>query len=74
MKLIHIKLLIRRTSVSLVAMSGIFIFYGPNIENRILRRIFGPKWDENGERRWLQNEELHSLNRSPNIVRVIKED
>ena len=41
-------------------------------ENRILRRIFGPKRDENGEWRRLHNEELHSLYRSPNIVRVIK--
>ena len=41
-------------------------------ENRILRRIFGPKNDENGEWRRLHNEELHSLYRSPNIVRVIK--
>ena len=30
-------------------------------ENRILRRIFGPKRDGNGEWRRLQNEELHSL-------------
>ena len=30
-------------------------------ENRILRRIFGPKRDENGEWRRLHNEELHSL-------------
>ena len=37
-------------------------------ENRILRRIFGPKRDENGERRMLH---IHSLYRSPNIVRVI---
>ena len=41
-------------------------------ENRILRQIFGPKRDENGEWRRLHNEELHSLFRSPNIVRVIK--
>ena len=48
-------------------------FYsGSIIYNRILRRIFGPKRDENGERRRLHNEELHSLYRSPNIVRAIK--
>ena len=41
-------------------------------ENRILRRIFGPKRDENGEWRRLHNEELHMLYFSPNIVRVIK--
>ena len=41
-------------------------------ENRILRRMFGPKRGENGEWRRLHNEELHSLYRSPNIVRVIK--
>ena len=41
-------------------------------ENRTLRRIFGPKWDENGEWRRLHNEELHSLYRSLNIDRVIK--
>jgi hypothetical protein len=41
-------------------------------ENRILRRIFGPKRDENGEWRSLHNEKLHSLYRSPNLVRVIK--
>ena len=37
-----------------------------------LRRIFGPKRDENGEWRRIHNEELHSLYRPPNIVRVIK--
>ena len=41
-------------------------------ENRILRRIIGPKSDENGEWRSLHNEELHSLYHSPNIARVIK--
>jgi len=41
-------------------------------ENRILRRIFGPKRDENREWRRSLNEKLHSLYHSPNIVRVIK--
>ena len=36
-------------------------------ENRIPRRIFEPKRDENGEWRRLYNEELH-MYRSPNIV------
>ena len=30
------------------------------MKNRILRRIFGPKRDENGKWRRLHNEELHS--------------
>ena len=42
-------------------------------ENRVLRRIFGPKRDEvTGEFRKLHNEELNNLYSSPNIVRVIK--
>ena len=41
-------------------------------ENRILRRILGPKRDENGEWRRLHNKELHSLYRSADIVTVIK--
>ena len=41
-------------------------------ENRISRRTFGPKRDENGEWRMLLNEELHRLYRSHNVVRVIK--
>ena len=46
--------------------------YRPTVfENRILRRIFGSKRDVNGEWRRLHNEELHSLYRSSNIVRVI---
>ena len=37
-----------------------------------LRRIFGPKRDENWEWRRLHNEEVHSLYCPPNIIRVIK--
>jgi len=42
-------------------------------ENRVLRRIFGPRRDEvTGEWRKLHNEKLNDLYSSPNIVRVIK--
>ena len=42
-------------------------------ENKVLRRIFGPRRDEGtGEWRRLHNEELNDLYSSPNIVRVIK--
>jgi hypothetical protein len=40
--------------------------------NRVLRRIFGPKREEDGSWRKLHNDEFHSLYSSPNIVRVIK--
>jgi len=42
-------------------------------QNMVLRRIFGPRWDEvKGEWRRLHNEELNDLYSSPNIVRVTK--
>jgi hypothetical protein len=41
-------------------------------KNRILRRIFGPKREEDGSWRKLRNDESHSLYSSPNIVRVKK--
>ena len=42
-------------------------------ENKVLRRIFGPRRDEvTGNWRRLHNEELNDLYASPNIVRVIK--
>jgi hypothetical protein len=42
-------------------------------DNRVLRRIFGPKRDEvTGDWRKLHNEELHNLYSSPSIIRMIK--
>jgi hypothetical protein len=42
-------------------------------ENRVLRRIFGPKRDEvMGDWRKLHNKELHNLYSLPNIIRMIK--
>jgi hypothetical protein len=42
-------------------------------ENRVLRRIFGPKRDEvSGEWRKLHNEELRDLYPSPSIIRLFK--
>jgi hypothetical protein len=43
------------------------------IENRVLRRIFGPKNDEvTGNWRKLHNQELRDLYSSPSIIRIIK--
>jgi hypothetical protein len=42
-------------------------------ENRVLRRILGPKRDEvTGEWRKLHDEELHDLFSLPRIIRMIK--
>jgi hypothetical protein len=42
-------------------------------ENRVLRRIFGPKREEvTGSSRKLHNEELHNFYTSPSIIRMIK--
>jgi len=42
-------------------------------ENRVLRRVFGPKRDEvTGEWRKPHNEELNDLHSLPSIVRVVK--
>jgi hypothetical protein len=43
------------------------------LENRVLRRIFGPKGEEvAGGWRRLHKEELHNLHASRNIIRVMK--
>jgi hypothetical protein len=41
-------------------------------ENRVLRKIYGPKREEDGSWRKLYNDKLHSLYSSPNNFRVIK--
>jgi hypothetical protein len=42
-------------------------------ENKVLRKIFGAKWNEvTGERRKLHSGELHNLYSSPDIIRQIK--
>jgi hypothetical protein len=41
-------------------------------ENSVLRRIFGPKREEDGSWRKLHNDEHHGLYSSLNIVRMIK--
>jgi hypothetical protein len=41
-------------------------------ENRVLRKIFGPKREEDRSWRKLHNDELHNLYSSLNIVKVIK--
>jgi hypothetical protein len=41
-------------------------------ENRVLRKIFGPKREEDGSWRKLHNDELQGLYSSRNIARVIK--
>jgi hypothetical protein len=64
-------------------MSPVFLLYGlltvreehklRAFENRVMRRIFGPKRDGvTGGRRKLHNEELHNLYPSPSIIRIIK--
>jgi hypothetical protein len=42
-------------------------------ENRVLRRIFGPKRDEvKGGFKWLHNEDLHNVYSSPSVIRIIR--
>jgi hypothetical protein len=41
-------------------------------ENSVLRMICGPKREEDGSWRKCQDDELHNLYSSPNIIMVIK--
>jgi hypothetical protein len=42
------------------------------LENRAMRRIFGPKRDETTGWRKLHNDELHNLYSLPSIIRMIE--
>jgi hypothetical protein len=43
------------------------------LENRVRRRIFGPKGNEvTGEKKKLHNEELQKFYSSPNNIRILK--
>jgi hypothetical protein len=77
----NVKIKIYRTTILLVVLNGceswlltlreecrLRVF-----ENKVLRRIFGPKMDEvKGEWRRLHNKEHDALFSSPNIIWVIK--
>jgi hypothetical protein len=53
---------------SLILREGLRVF-----ENKMLRRIFGPKRDKvTGDWRKLHNDELHNVNSSQSIIRMIK--
>jgi hypothetical protein len=50
-----------------------FYYHTVRFENKVLRRIFGPKSDEvTGEWKKLHNEEFHDMYSSPSIIRIIK--
>jgi hypothetical protein len=77
----NIKIRIHRTIILPVALYGCEIWsltlreeHRPRLfQNRVLRRIFGPKRDEaTGGWKKLHHEELHNLYSSPSIIRIIK--
>jgi hypothetical protein len=67
----HLKFRICRTIILPVVLYGSLTLRVS--ENRVLRRIFGPKGDEvTGGWRKLPSEELHDLYSSPSIIRIMK--
>jgi hypothetical protein len=58
---------------NILLMNCVRLFLLRVFENKVLRRIFGPKRDgAMGGWRKLHNEELHNLYSSPSIIRIIK--
>jgi hypothetical protein len=77
----HVKIKIYRTIILPVVLYGcetwsLRLREGRRLrvfENRVLRRVFGPKSEEvRGEWKKIHNEKLNNQYSSPNIVRVIK--
>jgi hypothetical protein len=68
----NLKIRIYKTIILPVVLYGCEILSLILRENRVLRRIFGPKRDEViGDWRKLHNEELHYLYSSPSIIRMM---
>ena len=68
-----LKIKIYRTIILPVALYGCEAWSLRVFENRVLRKVFGPKRDEvTREWRKLHNEELSELYSLPNILRVVK--
>jgi hypothetical protein len=51
---------------------GVYRVLVGRVKRTVLRKIFGPKKEEDGSWRKLHNDELHNLFSSPNIVKLIK--
>jgi hypothetical protein len=68
----NLKIKIYKTVILPVVLYGCETWSLSVFENRVLRKIFGPKREEDGSWIKLHNDELHRLYSSPNIVRVTK--
>jgi hypothetical protein len=74
----NIKIIIYKTIILLLVLNACVTSREEHrlrvLENRVLRRIYGPKRDEEtGDWRTLHNEELHNLYSAPDIIIMMKE-